>query len=54
MFLFYIDFGEIKASNVYNLYDKMPKAYKYIAKDKEPYAIITANAMESVPYQTNI
>ena len=31
--LFYIEFGEINNGNVLNIYDKMPNAYKYIAKD---------------------
>ena len=52
--LFYIDYGEINNKNVINLFSKMPEAYKYLAKDLEPYPIITANAMVSLPYQTNI
>ncbi|SVD40591.1 uncharacterized protein METZ01_LOCUS393445 [marine metagenome] len=53
-FLFYIEFGEINIGNVFNIYEKMPQAYKYMAEDPEPYPIITANAMVSLPYQTNI
>lgn len=52
--LFYIEFGEINNGNVINIFEKMPQAYKYIAKDRDPYPIITANAMVSLPYQTNI
>ena len=54
IFLFYIDFAELNAGNIYNIYNKMPQAYKYLEKDKEPYAIITANSMISLPFQTNI
>ena len=32
----------------------MPQAYKYLEKDKEPYAIITANSMISLPFKMNI
>ena len=54
LFVFYIDFGEVQSNNILNIYERMPGAYKFIAKDNESYAIINANATVSLPYQTNL